>query len=94
MYIYNPERIAVGNGLKNLYSNYIIIKGYFFKMSNQQQDSSGASGTEQKKEDQIPDIDLLTLAEERAASAPITDFGVSLNFFRPDHEPKKMIVCI
>ena len=29
-----------------------------------------------RNEDAIPDIDLLSLAEERAASAPITDFGV------------------
>jgi len=29
-----------------------------------------------KNEEQIPDIDLLSLAEERAASAPIEDFGV------------------
>ena len=45
-------------------------------MSNHQQDSSRAPKAEQKKEDPIPDIDLLSLAEERAASAPITDFGV------------------
>jgi len=30
-----------------------------------------------KKDDLFPAIDLLTLAEERAASAPITEFGVT-----------------
>lgn len=29
-----------------------------------------------KKDDLFPAIDLLSLAEERAASAPLTDFGV------------------
>lgn len=29
-----------------------------------------------QKEDNIPDIDLLSLAEERAASAPLNEFGV------------------
>lgn len=29
-----------------------------------------------KKDELLPEIDLLSLAEERAASAPITDLGV------------------
>jgi len=31
---------------------------------------------EEEKDKLIPSIDLLSLAEERAASAPISDFGV------------------
>ena len=45
-------------------------------MSNQPKEPEKSKDPSYKNEDQIPDIDLLSLAEERAASAPITDFGV------------------
>jgi len=37
---------------------------------------SEAPVAEHKKEELLPDIDFLSLAEERAASAPLSDFGV------------------
>ncbi len=45
-------------------------------MSNQPHMAPKEKEPAGKKEDQIPDLDLLSLAEERAASAPIADFGV------------------
>lgn len=47
-------------------------------MSDQPQIAPKEKEPAGKKEDQIPDLDLLSLAEERAASAPIADFGVFL----------------
>jgi hypothetical protein len=39
-------------------------------------ENPNTSELNEKKDDLFPDIDLLSLAEERAASAPITEFGV------------------
>ncbi len=47
------------------------------RMSNEQQDIKGAGKkAAPEPEGKLPDIDLLSLAEQRAASAPIEDFGV------------------
>lgn len=45
-------------------------------MTEKQEDPL-ADPNEDEKEELIPNIDLLSLAEERAASAPLTDFGVN-----------------
>ncbi len=39
-------------------------------------EKTAAAPAAAKNEDPFPEIDLLTLAEERATSAPIADFGV------------------
>jgi len=49
-------------------------------MSDQPQDTAKERIPLHKKEEQLyPDIDLLSLAEQRAASAPIADFGVGIH---------------
>lgn len=47
-----------------------------FLMTEKPKELADTEQSEEKKEDLIPNIDLLTLAEERASSAPITDFEV------------------
>jgi hypothetical protein len=45
-------------------------------MSERKEDSDNTL-KEEEKDELITNIDLLSLAEQRAASAPITDFGVN-----------------